>query len=889
MLERLYRLLIYLYPPKFRRRFGRQMIADYQDISWQSKSPTPAFIDLFVTVPREWLGTVRSVLRRPAAGPSPPNVLTALADQVGGEVRRASRDMIRHPAPTLVVVMTLALGLGASTAVFSWTEGVVLRPLPAVRDPSELFSIAVRAPEVSDEGSVLSYPDLVDLDEAVGGAELVGFGLGQFRLALGRDRGTSVAESAWGAFVTEDYFTALGVEPVTGRLLQPDDGSETNRLVVISEALWTARFGRDQDLAGRSLRLGEHDYRIVGVVPATFTGTIVGLTLDVWLPVGAAPDLWRQADLLSDRERRWLRVFGRVRPESGSAIHAQVSAAWQRLTDVHREGRDLEVAVVPFDIGVAARIKPLFVILLGITGFVLLAVCTNVANLLLIKGARHERQIAILIALGATRRRIATGVLTEAAVLGALGLTGGLFVARYAARLLPSLLPPSSLPLNLHAPMDARVFVFAAIVGIATVLLFGTAPALRATRAHPSDALQRRRGAIVGPGRPASALVVVQLAVSLATLVAAGFFVHRLDQLAQIDRGYSHPEDVLLFPTNLTAEDAEAAWRDARFDRLVEMVRAQPGVQAAAISTFVPLGFENYASYEVEVPGGMERSDDVPRYLVNRVGDGYFRLMGIPIHSGRPLSAVDGQTTPVSVVINESFRRTYWPTVDPVGRGLRVEGRDAIVVGVAADGKYRFDQIDEPSPPFLYLAWAQWPPASPVLHVRVDGSARGVASAVRRAFEELLPAALLQGPMSLEEYTSVALVPVRLGASVLTSLGVVAMALAALGLYAIMAFQVAQRTREVGIRTAVGAERGQIVGMFVRQGARTAVIGVAGGVPIALAIHAAFKASLSRFDSGGIIVYGGAAGLLLFVALLAATLAAGKASRIEPAIALRGE
>lgn len=887
MLERSYGLLLHLYPPAFRRRFGWQMQADFRDLLLHGSSPFTAFWDIVVTAPREWWG----VVRQGSVGRARRRSVVHAVDSVRMEVGRALRTLLRRPAFTAVVVTTLAIGIGASTAVFSWTEGVVLRPLPAVRAPSELFSLDVRDPGASDQGSGLSYPDLLELDAAVTPGHLAGFAFGQFRIPAESEGVAAGAEQVWGAFVTGDYFTTLGLEPLAGRLLRSGDGSgrEGDRLAVISEALWTRRFGRDPGAVGASLKISGDNWRVVGVAPAGFMGTIVGLELDVWVPIEAAPVAWNEPRLLEDRGRRWIRVFGRGEPGTAGSIRAQLLTEWQRLSDSQAGGHDLRVAVVPLDIGIAARLKPLFIILLGITGLVLLAVCTNVANLLLLKGTMDEREVAVRIALGATRGRVASRVLAEAAILGGLGLAGGLAIARYTGRIFPSLLPASSLPLAIEAPMDARVFAFSAIVGAATVLLFGMAPALRASRAHPGPALRSRRGAMPGSVLQTSALIVVQLAVSLATLVSAGFFLHRLDQLARIDRGFVAPDKVLLFPTYLPAADLEAAWRDEGFGRLVEAVRRLPPVEAATISTFVPLGFENYASLEVDVPGERRPNEGVPRYLVNRVGEGYFALMGIPIEKGRPLDARDDSGAPVAVIINESFRRTHWPDVDPLGRGLTVGGREAIVVGVVGDGKYRFDEIDEPSPPFLYLAWRQWAPSSPILHVRVRGPRRGIETAVRQAFSDRFPNGLLQGPMSLEKYTSVALVPVRLGVAVLTGLGVLAMSLAALGLYAIMAFQVSQRTREVGIRAALGAGRSQIVGMFLREGGRTAVTGLVGGLPIALAVHKAFEASISRFEGGGIAVYGAAAGVLLFVALLAVGLAASKAARIEVSSALRVE
>lgn len=890
MLERFYGVLLWLYPRSFRLRYGRQMRDDFAELRQRGGPLRVALVDVLWTVPLEWWGVVRRWQRAENAHASGP--IHRIGDALRG-LARVLRSLGRRPGFTLVVVVSLGIGIGASTAVFSWTEGLVLRPLPAVGDLSELVTIHVREDGRDSDDPVASYPDFADLREGLADVvRLAGFGFGQFAVSPAADAGIRGSEQVWGAFVTPEYFSLLGIDPLVGRLLQSSDGSATSEhAAFISEALWTRVFGSDPGIVGRALHIDGREFDILGVVGGDFTGTTVGLRLDLWLSVDAAPDLLATAGLLDDRSRRWLRVFGRLEPEMGPVqADRELRALWARLENAHVVDLALSAQVVPLDIGVAARLEPLFMILLGLTGFMLLAVCSNVANLTLMRGAAHDHEVAVMRALGAHPRRVAAMVLTESLILGLLGIAFGLGVAAYGVRLLPALLPPTPLPLNLHAPMDLRVFAFCATLGMAAALLSGAAPALRAMRSDPVTVLRRRGGRTRGSAIQHASLIVVQLALSLGTLVAAGFFFDRLRQLEEIDRGFRDPEHVILFPADLPEADARTAWETGRLEDLVQSVRSLPGVRSASSSSFVPLGFVGYADLEVEVPTGvtLDRQEAL-RYLVNRVGPGYFDLMGTAIVAGRALDATDAPGSTVAVVVNESFARRHWPGLDPVGRGVTLVGREAVVVGVAADGKYRFDQLDEPAPPFLYVSLAQWPSTSVTLHVRIDRPEALDVAAVRRAFERSFPAGRLVGPVPLDEYTSVALVPVRLGASVLGGLGMLAMVLAALGLYAIMAFRVTQRTPEVGVRLAVGACRSQILALFVRQGATTAAIGMALGLPVVVGIHRVFATLIPGFDPGWETVYILAATTMLGVALAAVTLAARRALLIAPTEALRAE
>ena len=457
----LYRLLLLLYPPAFRRRYGRQMLEDLREMRQRGDSVGWAFLDVLRTAPREWLDVAGGGSRQGLRSDWPVEHL----GEVLRELRRSLRGLTRTPGYTLVVVATLGMGIGGTSAVFSWMEGLVLRPLPAVRNPSELFSIDVWARDGQDDAPVASYRNLLGLREGLATqARVVGFGYARLHVT---DQGTATTDpspDAWGAFVTSNYFSVLGVRPVLGRFFSPAERmtGQSRRSAVISDALWTRRFARDPRIVGRQVQIDGFDFQIIGVAPSDFVGTTIGLRLDVWLPVEAAPPLRGEASLLDDGSTRWLRVFGRFAPGlSLLTLDQHVKALWQRLrADDPPDARVLDATAVPLDVGVAARLKPLLSILLGITGFMLLAICSNVANLTLLRGARRDHEVAVLLALGAGRGRVAARVLSESAILAGLGVCTGVALAALGVHLLPALLPPSTIPIGSRAPMDPRVLLF---------------------------------------------------------------------------------------------------------------------------------------------------------------------------------------------------------------------------------------------------------------------------------------------------------------------------------------------------------------------------------------------------------------------------------------------
>jgi predicted permease len=551
------------------------------------------------------------------------------------------------------------------------------------------------------------------------------------------------------------------------------------------------------------------------------------------------------------------------------------------------EGR--EAFVKPLDTGAGQRLGALFTVLLGITGLVALIVCSNVANLLMLRGAARAGEIGIRLSLGASRTRVFSQLLAESVLLAIAGAAAGVILARWGQGLLPALVPPSPLPLALDTGWDPRALGFALAVAAVMVLAFGIVPALHTLRrAVLPNAGRTVAGA--GSARLRSALVVIQLALSMAALACAGAFLRVNANLAAIDRGFRNPGDVLIVSTDF----AQAGYRteDARLqaaERLLSGVRALPGVASAALATFVPLGFTGYSRVTVNVPGYVPERDEDMAVLSNRVSAGYFQTLGVDLLDGRPIADRDTSAAPPVAVVNEAFARRFMPGTSAVGREIEVESRRLRVVGVAADGKYQYDALDKPSPPHLYLAYAQDSRASVTLHVRTRGRTQTMLGPVRHTFATIHPALPLNSPTTLDEYTSLPLFPVRLGTTVLMWLGCVALLLSSAGLYGVLAYRTSQRRRELALRMALGASEGSVLRLILGGAVRQTTAGVTLGAFLALVVTTAVAARLPRLQTVDPVVLAVSAGVLVVVALVAAVGPAVGATRVEPALALRGE
>ena len=814
------------------------------------------------------------------------------------DLRYAIRSLRRTPGYTIIAVLTLGLGIGANTTVFSWMEGLVLNPFPTVRDPSRLVSVKV----VTTNGTSgsLSYPAFAALRDRVRTVEgLSAHQFNQFGLQIRADAGP--AEPVWGAFASTEYFSMLGVRPVLGRAFLPSDSViGAQPVVVLSDALWRHRFGADPAVLGRSVRLNGHDATVIGVAPRNFAGSVAALQFELWVPLGTADLLGNFQGTLQSPHSWWLIGFGRLRPGVSLAqASAELELVGRQVAHDFPEFGITSATAEPFDAGGARRaVAPMFTALLGVTALVLLIVCANLANLFLARASGRRRELAVRAAIGASRARLARQLLAECLVLAIPGALLGVAMSAWGRDVLAAIVPVSGSPVALDTPLDLRVLAFAGVLTLGSVLLFGLAPALRASRLDLTSSLKNGApGSGSSRSRLRGGLVVSQIALSLVTVASAALLVRTVRALEHIDPGFRDAEYVLLVGTDFGfAGIRDTARMRTMVDELVTRTSAIPGVTAVAAADYVPMGLNRGNNWSVTVPGYTPRKDERMAPGITRVTPDYFDVMRLPLVRGRAFRASDrAHGAMTSIVVNESFARRYLAGRDPIGATVALgiaKVPNAVIVGVAhnvVDALADVALMSGEAAPAFYLMYDADPASAVTLHLRTAGDPMAVLADVRRTITVAAPDLPLLIPQTMAEHASGAFALQRLGGWVLGALGGVALLLAALGLYGVTSYSVTQRTHEVGVRVALGANARQVLTVFLGEGFRLAAVGVVVGSVIALAAGRLLASQLYGVGPNDPATLGGTALVLSLVALAASYFPARRATRVSPIIALRSE
>jgi predicted permease len=811
------------------------------------------------------------------------------------------RQLVRRPAFTLAAVGSLAMGIGLTTTLFSVVNAVLLRETPIER-PDELVEIYTSAYDFPQ--LTTSYPDYLSIRDAVDafdGVAAQAFVRGI--LSTGERPALVTGES-----VTANYFDVLGIRPARGRPFREDEDRApgASPVVVLGHGMWQRQFGGREDILGTTVTLSGLDYTVVGVAPPAFRGTIPGVPTDFWVPVmmveqfefsgmQATSDNDPGTTRLDRRGTRWLFVKGRL--AEGRTIEqarSQVEAVFARLEREHPVLNEkvgatvLPASSIRFHPMLDGYVRAASAVLLTAVGLVLLVACANVANMMLARATSRRRELAIRAAIGAGRGRIVRQLLSESLVLAAAGGTAGTLVAVWAGRLVSGLgadLGP--VPIDFSVSLDATVLVFAIATSLATALLFGLAPAWSASRLDLVPALKDTAGDGAGRSRRVTlrdALVVGQLALSLVLLVSGALLTRGMLAARGTDLGFDPaPISSLTFNLQMNGYDVDRAM--ALRTRALEAIAALPGVEAVAVSSRLPLA-PDINMTGVTVPGHHAPDADPTPIDAAYVGADYFRVVGVPIVAGRAFTEDDVNGARKVAIVNETMARQYWPGESAVGRVIHdgdVDQPPIEVVGVARDHKVR--SVGEAPRPYLHL------PAGPSrrisLVVRTSTRAVSALPMLRDAIWKLEPNVVFTGEASATEIAAITMAPTILGAGIIGGFGALALVLAAVGLYGVIAYAVSLRTREVGIRMALGAARGQVVRLVLRQGGRLAAVGVAIGTLASLAagrVLASLLYGVSPFDP---VAYGVAAALLVAVAALANLAPALTASRVDPLTALR--
>ncbi len=803
------------------------------------------------------------------------------------DLQYAARVLRRTPTLTAVAVLTLALGIAVTTTVFGWIDGMVLHPFRGAADDGQLAVLeSVRASGI--EAPNVSYADSRDFQESL--RTISGLALDQQAPASVGDGEN--AYSAWFELVSGNYFDVLGVKPVLGRTFAREEyGDRAKALTaVISHRLWRRHFRGDPSILGRTVHVNRRRVTIIGVAPPEFLGDIPGIAFDGWVPVPLAGE--------RERDGRHFRAIVRLKPgasvSEANAEAATVAARLARAFPKTNEG--IGARIVPIwkaQSGVSGILASPLAILGAACGLVLLIACANVANLLLARYAVRQTEFGIRAALGAGPGRLSRQLVFESLLLAALATIAGLPLALWFQNVLVYFVPPTGLPLHFNVRPSVRVFLFAALVCLASALFSGLPPAFQSVRRSLVDALkQAGRGDTQGgySRRISGLLVVTEVGLALAALVTLGLFLRSLYGLQNTPAGFDHRNvtvcRLFLVTNNYTASEEQQFSRRLR-DRLL----AAPGVTGAAYSDSIPLGFGLGKWTQVLVEGYAPRAGENLDVHHASVSPGYFGLLKIPLLAGRDFRPEDNEGAPRVIVVNESFARRFFYGRDPVGRRVRIHGKPFLVVGIVKDSKYH--SLSEAPQPYFYMSFDQVHGGSGeggvTLYARTGGDARGFVPVLRREMSAIDPNSAGLTAMPLSDYISAAWFGPRLASLVLGVLGVISMLLAGVGLYGVMSYSVSRRTREIGIRIALGADSEGVLRMVMRRGLLLALSGIALGLAIVLAAASRTAPLLYRISPADPVSITGAALFLIVIAVLASLIPALRATRVDPLVALRQE
>lgn len=805
---------------------------------------------------------------------------------IGQDIKFAWRNIRRRPGFTLAIVLTLGLGVGANATIFSWLDAVVLSPLPSVPRTSELVLLKFASQTRNNLSfSYLNYRDVRD-SRAQGLKGLAVYDM----MPLGF-RTTGEPERVWSEAVSGNFFEVLEVPAARGRTFTlADEGAfGASPVAVISDRLWRSRFGASESAIGSAVSVNGHQFTVIGVTPPGFVGAMPGLAVDMYVPVTMLPALTGR-DTLSSRGNGFLTAIGRRDPAvPAPALQSSVAVIASRMEAAHSipEHGTLRVAQLRED-GAGEVLFPVLSIVMVVVAIVLVIACANVSSLLLSRAVARQREVTIRAALGASRFHLIRQLFIESLCLSALGGVAGVAIATWTSRALGALLPPLPYPILISASVNPRVLIFSAAVVVIATIVFGLAPALQGSRASLQDTL--RVAGSVGTNRRRTRLrrilVAAQIALATVLLVCAGLFVRTLARAGSADAGFSERNAVIV-GFDLSSLGYDAAKGRAFYTSALSAIEALPEVKSATLTTQVPLSIGGSSDTSPIIDGYTPRANEDVVVYYQMIGPKYFQTFGIPIVDGRPIEDRDRDGQALTVVVNETMAKRYWPGRSAVGGRLRTGEEWRTVVGVAKDGKYQ--GLNEPPRSYMYFPIQQLYRSGPVLVTATRGPANTATASIRRAIAGLAPELALYDVRTMDEHLQMSVTIPRLGAILLAVFGGLALVLAAIGLYGVVAFAVSQRRREIGVRMALGASRSTILRQIIGEAAWTSGIGLVVGLGLALAASPALSSLMVNMSSTDAATYITTAAVLLAVTLIASWLPARRAANVDPVEALRIE
>lgn len=803
------------------------------------------------------------------------------------DIRIACRTLWNNPGFTLVAVLILALGIAANSTIFSWISSTILDPIPGGSRTGDLVSV-MKGEWSSNPVPPFSYADYVDVSARTQSFSGV-LGYHDFAVAL---TGKGNPERVSGVFASVNYFDVLQVRPFLGRGFLPAEGEKPGAFPValISYRLWENRFAADRSILGKSIEINRRSYTIVGVTPPAFHGCKLGLASDVWVPLAMEPTItgwkryWR-------RDVCWLQLIGRLkrgtsRQQAETETNLLMEQIVKQYPAEHLGANQITIDPLwrsPFGAGYGMFTG--FSLLQALAAVLLLLACANVGNLMLVRSVERRREIAIRLSVGASQWQLLRQFLVESLLLALLAAGAALAVTAWTARSLSSLIPPSHTPSLVEAAVDVRVLVATLLIAVLSSLLIGILPALRSSRVGSADVLKEEAGAAAGGlhrSRLARGLVVAQIALSFLLLICAGLFLQSYRNTLRADPGFD-PRHLLLcsldlLPTGATAEQGKAFQR-----QLLARLEALPGVESATLANWVPFAWKH--TQDVLPKGYVPRPHESMEVWRANVGPNYFQTLRIPLAAGRDISVRDTDTSQPVVVVNEAFAQRYWSGQDALGKQVQAYGRWFTVVGVARNTKCF--QMRELPYPMIFLPLSQVYYHDAVVHVRVAGDPNEYRGAVEKTVHELNAEVPLFNVASLEEVVERSTTAQRIGGELTSILGMLALTMAAVGIYGVIAYATRQRTHELGIRMALGARPSSICALVVGQGIRLTLAGLGIGVLVAYLVGSSLKNLLFGIGAGDARTFAVVAVVLCLVALVACFIPARRAAAGNPITALR--